>query len=272
MNSVSQLNAIAQDVRAHLLTMIFKAQSGHPGGSLSASDIMTVLYFSEMNIDPQNPDWPERDRFVLSKGHCCPVLYSVLALRGYFDMSHLGTLRKLGSILQGHPVMKKTPGVDMTTGSLGQGLSIGIGIALSFKRNNTNNRAFVLMGDGETNEGQIWEAAASAAKYKLNNLIAIIDRNGIQNDGFCNDIMPMNDLTEKWKAFGWDVFNVDGHNIEALQNVFKKIKYKKSEKPTCIVAETVKGKYVSFMENNPSWHGKAPNESEYEIAIHDIRQ
>ncbi|MCC8189689.1 MAG: transketolase, partial [Planctomycetes bacterium] len=209
--NVKELQETAKELRKNLLAMIHKAKSGHPGGSLSASDIITALYFHEMNIKPEDPKWRERDRFVLSKGHCCPVVYTALAMRGYFPMEELNHLRQIGHMLQGHPYMCKTPGIDMTTGSLGQGLSAGVGMALAAKRDNLPSRVFVLMGDGETQEGQIWEAAETAAKYQLDNLVGIVDKNRIQNDDFVEVVMPIDDLAAKWRAFNWEVVTMKGH-------------------------------------------------------------
>lgn len=262
----------AKEVREHLLTMIYTAQSGHPGGSLSAADIMTALYFDELNIDPNNPKWEDRDRFILSKGHVCPVLYTCLAMRGFFDMEYIKTLRKLGSILQGHPDMKRTPGVDISTGSLGQGLSVGVGMAIAGKRDKRDYRVFVLVGDGEIQEGQIWEAAECASKYKLDNLVVIVDNNGLQNDGFCDDIMPTGDIADKFLVFGFDTYRIDGHSMEDIVDVLDKIRGVKNNRPKCIVAKTVKGKGVSFMENEVAWHGTAPNDEQYKQAIAEIEQ
>ncbi len=262
----------SKEVKTTLLKMIHNAKSGHPGGSLSAADIMTVLYFDELNIDPQNPKWEDRDRFVLSKGHVCPVLYTCLALRGYFDVSVLDTLRNEGSILQGHPDMKKCPGIDISTGSLGQGLSVAVGMAISGKRDKKDYRVFSMIGDGETNEGQIWEAVQSAAKYELCNLVIIVDKNNLQCDGTCDEIMPFGDLHAKFAAFGCDVYSIDGHNISEILNVFEEIKNSNSTKPACIIAETVKGKGVSFMENVVSWHGTPPNDEELRIALKEIEE
>lgn len=266
---VKFLQKKAKELRINLLTMIYEAQSGHPGGSLSASDIVTTLYYDELNIDSENPHWNERDRVVLSKGHCCPVIYAVLAMKGYYDMEITKTLRKMGSILQGHPDMNKVPGIDMSTGSLGQGISAAVGMAIVAKRDNMKSRIYAIVGDGENDEGQVWEAAMSAAKYKLDNLVVIVDRNNLQNDGFCCDIMPTNNLADRWKAFGWKVFEIDGHNIEEILGAFKSAKEVKME-PVCIIANTVKGKGVSFMENVPEWHGKAPNKEQYEKAIAEL--
>ena len=268
---VQFLEEKAVELRTTILTMIHKAGSGHPGGSLSAADYVTALYYDEMNIDPKNPKMEDRDRFILSKGHSCPVLYSVLARKGYYDYDIINTLRKFGSILQGHPDMNKVPGVDMTTGSLGQGLSVGAGMAIGLKRANNNARVFVALGDGEINEGQVWEAAATAAKYELDNLVAIVDFNGIQNDSFTKDIMPMDDIADKWKSFGWEVLTCNGHDMADLVKTFDYMKrFRQRRKPICIVANTVKGKGVSFMEHVPMWHGVAPNVEEFNQAIKEV--
>jgi transketolase len=250
--------------------MIYTAKSGHPGGSLSAADIMTALYFDEMNIEPKNPKWADRDRFILSKGHVCPVLYTCLAMKGFYDMEHIKTLRKYGSILQGHPDMKRTPGVDISTGSLGQGLSTGVGMAIAGKRDKKDYRVFVLVGDGESQEGQIWEAAECAAKYELDNLVVFVDNNGLQNDGVCADIMPTGDLAAKFAAFGFDTYNIDGHKMEEIVDVLDNIRHIKNGKPKCIVAKTIKGKCVSFMENVVAWHGMAPNDEQFKQAVNEI--
>lgn len=268
---VNYLKEKSREVRKNIIEMIYIAQSGHPGGALSAADIMTALYFDILNIDPQNPRWADRDRVILSKGHACPVWYSCLAMRGYFPIKELNTLRKFESILQGHPDMVKTPGVDITTGSLGQGLSMGVGMALEGKLVGKDFWVFVILGDGEINEGQVWEAAASAYKYKLNKLIAIVDKNRLQMDGFTEEIMPMEPIDKKFKAFNWKVYTINGHNMEeiliSIENA-KKIK----DRPVCIIADTVKGKGVSFMENIREWHGKAPNYQEYLKAIQEIEE
>jgi len=271
MERVGYLKEKSREVRKNIIEMIYIAQSGHPGGALSAADIMTALYFDILNIDPQNPRWAERDRVVLSKGHACPVWYSCLAMRGYFPMKELKTLRKFESILQGHPDMVKTPGVDITTGSLGQGLSLGVGMALEGKLVKKDFHVFVILGDGEINEGQVWEAAASACKYKLDKLIAIVDKNRLQMDGFTDEIMPMEPIDKKFRAFNWEVDTIDGHNMKeiliSLENA-KKVK----NRPICIIANTIKGKGVSFMENIREWHGKAPNYQEYLEAIQEIEE
>lgn len=268
-NRISLLEEKARELRRRFLTMIYKAQSGHPGGSLSASDIVAALYFDELRLDPQNPRWEDRDRFILSKGHCCPVLYAALAMRGFFPLEELDTLRNFGSILQGHPDMNKAPGVDITTGSLGQGLSDGVGMALGLRHDKSDARVFVLIGDGETDEGQIWEAASSAAKYGLDHLTAIVDANGLQNDGACDVVMPKRNHADKWRAFGWHVLEIDGHSIPEILEAFESV-HKAEGKPVCIIARTVKGKYVSFMENVVDWHGKAPNDEEYRAAMEEL--
>ena len=260
----------AKDIRVDIIEMLCASGSGHPGGSLSIADIFSYLYFSGvLNIDPKDPGKKDRDRVVLSKGHACPVLYATLAEKGYFDKSELKTLRKYGSMLQGHPDMNKTPGVDMTTGSLGQGLSCAVGMALGAKLDNSDAKVFAILGDGECDEGQIWEAAMSARHYKLDNLIAIVDLNGLQIDGFTKDVMDTSALAEKWKSFGWKVFEIDGHDLDILEETIKKgISVKGS--PVCIVASTTKGKGVTFMENICAWHGTAPSEEDREKAICDI--
>ncbi|ONI44894.1 transketolase [Candidatus Epulonipiscioides gigas] len=268
---VAKLKKQAQTVRLTLLDMIYKAQSGHPGGSLSATEFMTALYFNELNIDPKNPKWEDRDRFVLSKGHVCPVLYTCLALRGYFDTEILGTLRKEGSILQGHPDMKRCPGIDISTGSLGQGISVAVGMAIAGKRDAKDYRVFTLVGDGETNEGQVWEAAQTASKYQLDNLVVIVDNNNLQNDDTCDVVMPTLDLAKKFEAFGFETFAIDGHDMEAVVDALANAKTKNG-KPKCIVGKTVKGKGVSFMENVVMWHGMAPNDEQYTQAIKDVKE
>lgn len=269
---VLRLEAQAKEVRKEILTMIHTAQSGHPGGSLSAADIMTALYFDELNIDPQNPKWEDRDRFVLSKGHVCPVLYTCLALKAYFPKEVLATLRKEGSILQGHPDMKRCPGVDISTGSLGQGLSVAVGMALAAKRDNKSYRVFSMVGDGESNEGQIWEAVETAAKYGLDNLVIFLDRNRLQNDGTCAEVMPNGDLVAKFAAFGCQTWEINGHNMSEILDALEAVRADQSGKPKCIVAHTVKGKGVSFMENVVQWHGMAPNDEQYAQAMKDIEE
>ena len=242
---------------------------GHPGGSLSIADILTVLYFNELNIDEKNPKWEDRDRLVLSKGHCAPALYSVLANRGFFDKKELKTLRKLGSFLQGHPDMKKTPGVDMTTGSLGQGLSAANGMAIAAKLDNKNYRVYCILGDGEIEEGQVWEAAMASNKYKLDNLCVIVDNNNLQIDGKIEDVMSPYPIDEKFRSFGFQIIKIDGNDIDEILKAFEVAKNVKG-KPTCIIAKTIKGKGISFMENEASWHGKAPNKEEYDKAVKEL--
>jgi transketolase len=267
--SVEELQKMAVNIRRDIIEMISTARAGHPGGSLSAADIVTALYFRLMNVDPANPQWEDRDRFILSKGHACPVWYAALAERGYYDKAHLGTLRKLNSILQGHADMIKTPGVDMTVGSLGQGFSAGIGMALSAKLRKKDYHVWVVIGDGECQEGAVWEAAMAGAKWKLDNLTVILDNNGLQNDTFTVDVMPVEPLAEKWRAFGWNVLEIDGHDMGAIVAALEQAQNTKG-RPTILVAKTVKGKGVSFMENVPKWHGNAPNEQETEIALKEI--
>jgi transketolase len=250
--------------------MIYEAQAGHPGGSLSAADYMTALYFRVMTVDPQNPNWPDRDRFILSKGHACPVWYSVLAEKGYFDKSHLKTLRKLNSILQGHADMIKTPGVDFTVGSLGQGVCAGVGMALSGKLRKKDYHVWVAVGDGESQEGSVWEAAMSAANWNLDNMTVVFDYNGNQNDTFTEDIQPLGQVVAKWQAFGWNTIEIDGHNMQEIVDAMEEALTIKGQ-PTVIIAKTVKGKGVSFMENVPAWHGKAPNNEEFDQAMTEIR-
>ncbi len=261
----------ARELRKTALTMIHHAQSGHPGGSLSAADLVTALYFYEMNLDPQKPLWADRDRFVLSKGHVCPILYAALAHKGYFPMETIYTLRKKGSILQGHPDMKKCPGIDISTGSLGQGISCAVGMAIGAKMDNKTYRTFALVGDGESNEGQVWEAAQAASKYKLDNFVLLVDNNNLQNDGSCNEVMPTLSLAKKYEAFGFEIYPINGHNMEEIIKAFDDIRRNASSgKPKAIIAKTVKGRGVSFMENVPSWHGVAPNDAEFAQAIEEI--
>jgi len=269
--SVEELKTMAATIRRDIIEMIHAAGSGHPGGSLSATDIVTALYFRVMRIDPQNPDWPDRDRFILSKGHACPVWYAALAERGYYDKSHLGTLRKINSILQGHADMLKTPGVDMTVGSLGQGFSAGLGMALSGKLRKKDYHVWVVIGDGEIQEGAIWETAMAGAKWKLDNLTAILDRNRLQNDDFIDDTMPIDPVPDKWLAFNWNVIEIDGHNMEEVVSALEEAKTVKG-KPTIIIAHTIKGKGVSFMENVAVWHGKAPSDEQAQQALEEISQ
>jgi len=258
-----------RQLRQDVLEMIHAAGSGHPGGSLSAVEILTALYFDVMHVDPQNPNDPDRDRFILSKGHAAPILYAVLARKGYFDPASLPTLRSLGSPLQGHPHMHMLPGLDCSSGSLGQGLSVANGLAFAAKKLNKSYRTYCLMGDGEVQEGQVWEAAMTAAHFGLDNVCAIVDNNGVQLDGTTAEIMGVEPLTDKFRAFSWHVIDCDGHHLEALLAAFREAEATKG-KPTVIVAKTVKGKGVSFMENQCGWHGKAPNEEELAAALAEI--
>lgn len=267
---VAFLKEKAKEVRKTILTMIHRAQSGHPGGSLSASDFMTALYFDEANVRPEDPKWADRDRIVLSKGHACPVIYSCLALKGFFPYETIYTLRKQGSILQGHPDMKVCPGIDISTGSLGQGLSTAVGMALAAKRDGKTYRVFCIVGDGESQEGQIWEAVMSAVKYKLDNLIIYVDNNNLQNDNTCDVVMPTGDLRAKYGAFGCEAFNIDGHNMEEIVDVLDEIRDSDNGMPKVIVGKTIKGKGVSFMEGVVMWHGVAPNDEQFEQAIAEV--
>ena len=267
---ISELEKITKEIRRGIIEAVYKAKSGHPGGSLSIAELMAVLYFNEMNINPNAPKWEDRDRFVLSKGHCSPALYSTLAERGFFHKDLLTTVRKIDSNLQGHPEMKNIPGVDMTTGSLGQGLSTANGMAMAGKLDNKNYRVYTILGDGEIEEGQIWEAAMSASHYKLDNLCVIVDKNNLQIDGRTDEVMSSTPLDEKFKSFGFEVITIDGNNILEIMKAFAKAKTIKN-KPTCIIAETIKGKGVSFMEDRVEWHGKAPNEEQYNQAMEELR-
>lgn len=264
-----KLKEIARDIRVDIIKETYHAGSGHPGGSLSAADIMTVLYFNEMNIDPANPKKEDRDKFILSKGHATPVLYATLAHRGFFPKEELATFRKLGSKLQGHPDMKKVPGVEMSTGSLGQGFSVAVGMALADKLDQRPARIYALLGDGELQEGLVWEAAMAAAHYKLDNLTIFVDWNGLQIDGNNDDVMTVTPVDEKFKSFGFHVIRIDGHNMEEIVAALAQARETKG-KPTAIVAKTSKGKGVSFMENNAGWHGKAPNEEEAKKAVAEL--
>ena len=267
--TLDDLKQIACKLRRHVITMISEAGSGHPGGSLSAADIVTALYFRVLKHDPKNPKWPDRDRFILSKGHAAPVLYAALTECGYFPFEWLSTLRKTGSCLQGHTDSMLTPGVDVSAGSLGQGLSIGAGMALAAKMDSKDYHTFVLLGDGECDEGQIWEAAMFAPNRNLNNLTAIIDVNNLQLDGFTRDIMNVEPFADKWRAFNWEVQEIDGHDINQVVKALAAAKSAEG-KPVAIIAHTVKGKGVSFMENNVAYHGKAPNKLETEKALKEL--
>lgn len=263
------LNEITNVIRKDIVSMICKSKSGHPGGSLSAVEILTALYFDQMNIDPTNPKMEDRDRFVLSKGHAAPALYATLSQRGYFAKEELNNLRQLGSMLQGHPDMKKVPGVEMSTGSLGQGFSVACGMAMAAKLDNAPWNVYALLGDGEVQEGIIWEAAMSAAHYKLDNMIAFLDYNGLQIDGEVESVMNINPIEDKFKTFGWNVITIDGHDFD---QIFAALDMAKDtvDKPTMIIAKTIKGKGVSFMENQASWHGSAPSEEQLEQALSEL--
>ena len=266
-----ELQKRANEVRKGIVTSVHSAKAGHPGGSLSAADMFTYLYFEEMNIDSKNPKWADRDRFVLSKGHTAPGLYSALANRGYFPVEDLTTLRKLGSYLQGHPCMQETPGVDMSSGSLGQGISAAVGMALAAKLDNKDYRVYTLLGDGEIQEGQVWEAAMFAGARKLDNLVVIVDNNGLQIDGKVEDVCSVYPIDKKFEAFNFQVINIDGHNFDEIRAAMEKAKATKGM-PTAIIMKTVKGKGVSFMEDNAGWHGKAPNDDEYATAMADLEK
>lgn len=268
--SVRELEKQCIELKKKVITMVYKAQSGHPGGSLSAADFVTAAYFREMNLDPENPKWEDRDRFILSKGHVCPIQYAALATLGYFDEAVLDTLRKENSILQGHPDMKKCPGIDISTGSLGQGLACGVGMGIAAKKDKKEFRVFVAVGDGECQEGEIWEAAQTANKYQLDNLIVFVDNNNLQIDGITDEVMPNLHLGKKFEAFGFEMYEIDGNNMQQIVDTFDRIRMTKNGKPKCIFANTVKGKGVSFMENQCGWHGVAPNAEQYEQAIKEL--
>ena len=267
--SIAEMKAVAKKLRRHIITMIGKVGSGHPGGSLSAVEIVTVLYFKLLRHMPSNPQWSDRDRFILSKGHAAPLLYAVLAECGYFPLGELSTLRQLGSRLQGHADRTVTPGVEMSAGSLGQGLSFALGVALAGRLNSQDYRVYVLLGDGECDEGQVWEGAMAAAHFKVDNLVAIVDNNGLQIDGWNRDVMNLDPFNRKWQAFGWHVIEVNGHDLSQLSLALEQAKLVKGQ-PTVIIAHTIKGKGVSFMENNVDFHGKAPNAEEVEIALKEL--
>lgn len=267
--SITELTERAKKLRRHVITMTATAGSGHPGGSLSAADIITALYFKVMRHNPKNPDWQDRDRFILSKGHAAPILYAALAECGYFPVEELSSLRKLDSRLQGHTDRTLTPGVEMSAGSLGQGLSFGIGIVLAGKLDLRNYKVYVLLGDGECDEGQVWEAAMAAAHFRVDNLVAIVDRNQQQLNGYCSDIMNIEPLADKWRAFSWQVLEIDGHDFQQILTAFDQAREVKG-KPTVIIAHTIKGKGVSFMENNVEFHGKAPTPEEAEKALKEL--
>jgi transketolase len=269
MRDYKELKVATRKIRENIVTMIHSANSGHPGGSLSAVEILTALYFEEMNIDPKNPKKDDRDRFVLSKGHAAPVLYATLAEKGYFDKSELTSLRKINSMLQGHPDMKGIPGVEMSTGSLGQGFSVACGMAMASKLDDAPWRVYALLGDGEVQEGIVWEAAMSAAHYKLDNLVAFLDYNGLQIDGETEKVMNINPIVDKFKAFGWNVVEIDGHDFDQIFAVLDVAK-ETVGKPTMVIAKTIKGKGVSFMEHAAGWHGTAPSDDDVRKALEEI--
>jgi transketolase len=268
-STIGELERIALSLRKRVLRMVYTAQSGHLGGSFSAIEILTALYFSEMRIDPEDPSWAGRDRLVPSKGHCAPAIYAALALRGMIDPEELDDLRQTGCILQGHPCMKTVPGIDISTGSLGHGLSVGLGMALGARLLKRDFHVYVLLGDGELDEGQNWEAAMAASKYRPANLTAIVDRNRVQLDGFTEDIMPLEPLADKWKAFNWNCLTVDGHDLGALIPALRRARAG-TDGPTVVIAQTTKGKGVSFMENSHLWHGRPPTREEFEKAMAEL--
>ena len=267
---IKSLEERAKVIRRHVVRMLASAGSGHPGSSLSTVDLLVALFYSKLRHNPQQPAWPDRDRFVLSKGHGCPALYAVLAETGYFGVEKLDTLRQFGSILQGHPCMKTTPGIEISGGSLGQGLSVGLGIALAGKLDKKDYRTYVMLGDGELAEGQVWEAAMAASHYKADNLCAIIDHNGLQIDGFIHEIMSSHPIPDKWRGFGWHVIEINGHDYKAILSAYDEAEKIKG-RPTVIVAKTIKGKGVSFMENQVDWHGKSPSKEEAERAMAELK-
>ena len=269
-SEIKQLQILATKARMGAILGTYHAKSGHPGGSLSAADIFTYLYFKELNVNPEDPAWEDRDRFVLSKGHCCPSLYAVLALKGFFEWDELTNLRDVGAMLQGHPDMKNTPGVDMSTGSLGQGVSAACGMALAAKLDNKDYRVYTVLGDGEVEEGQVWEAAMFASHNKLDNLVLFVDQNGLQIDGTVEDVAGIEPLDKKFEAFGFEVVKINGHDFEQIKSALDFAKTVKG-KPTAILSKTVKGKGVSFMENQVGWHGTAPNKEQYEQATAELQ-
>ena len=270
MISAKELQAQANRHRRAIVDMIHTANAGHPGGSLSVADFVTACYWHAMDVDPKNPRWADRDRFVLSKGHTCPAQYAALAMKGYFDMSVLNTLRKEGSPLQGHPSMNKCPGIDISTGSLGQGLACAVGMALAGKMDGKTYNVFCALGDGETNEGEIWEACGTAHKYQLDNLIVFVDWNNLQLDGTCDEIMPLGSLAGKFAAFGFETFEINGNDMEQMVQALDAAMASKNGLPKCIIGKTVKGNGVSFMENQVGWHGVAPNEEQYHQAMDEL--
>lgn len=268
--SIKELQNKCVDLKKHVVDMIYKAQSGHPGGSLSVAEFVTACYWHEMDVDPKNPRWENRDRFVMSKGHVCPAQYAALAMKGFFPVETLDTLRKEGSPLQGHPSMNKCPGIDISTGSLGQGMACGVGMALAAKMDKKDYRVYVAVGDGEAQEGEIWEAANTAHKYGLDNLIVFVDFNNLQIDGTCDEVMPNGDLGAKFRDFGFDTYEIDGNDMEQMVAALTLARTVKNGKPKCIYGHTVKGKGVSYMENVCSWHGVAPNEAEWKQAMAEL--
>ena len=269
--SIQELKNNATQMRMKVIDMIWKAQSGHPGGSLSAADFVAACYFKYMNVDPKNPRWADRDRMVLSKGHVCPIQYACLAAVGLIDEADLDTLRKEGSKLQGHPSMTKCPGIDISTGSLGQGLACAAGMALAGKMDRKDYKVYCVVGDGEAQEGEIWEAANTAHKYQLDNLITFVDVNNLQLDGTCDEVMPNGDLGAKFRAFGWEVIDLDGHSMEEIVAALDKCMVSKNGKPKALIGQTVKGKGVSYMENQVGWHGMAPNDEQYAQAMAELK-
>ena len=268
--TTKELKLVAAKARKLCVEAVYTASSGHPGGSLSSADIMTALYFSKMRVDPANPHWEDRDRFVLSKGHCSPALYAVLALKGFFPVEDVKTFRSIDGHMSGHAEMRKIKGIDMSTGSLGQGISAAVGMAMAGKLDKKDYRVYAILGDGEIEEGQVWEAAMAANKYKLDNLCAFVDVNGLQIDGPTCEVMPTEPIDEKFAAFGWNVIKIDGHNFDEILSALDAAEACKG-KPTMILAKTVKGKGVSYMENNVNWHGAAPNKDQYEVAMAELR-
>ncbi|NLN16510.1 MAG: transketolase [Firmicutes bacterium] len=265
---VKDLKLMANQIRRDVVEMIYRANAGHPGGSLSCVDLVTALYFAVMRLDPKRPAWPDRDRFIMSKGHGCPTWYAALAHRGFFPREELWTLRQYPSILQGHPDMKKTPGVDMTSGSLGHGLSAGLGMALGAKLNGQDFNVYVLLGDGELQEGLVWEAAMAASQLRLDNLVTIVDYNGLQLDGTLGEVIGLEPLVDKWRSFGWTVFEIDGHDMEEILSICHRAR--KTSTPVAIIAHTIKGKGVSYMEHQVGWHGAAPNEDQFKQAMAEL--
>ncbi len=267
---IKSLEDRSKVIRRHVIRMLVKAGSGHPGSSLSTVDLLVALFYSKLRHNPRQPAWPDRDRFIMSKGHACPALYAALAETGYFGIDKLDTLRQFGSMLQGHPCMKTTPGIEISGGSLGQGLSVGLGISLAAKLDNKDYRTYVMLGDGEIEEGQVWEAAMAASHYNADNLCAIIDQNGLQIDGFIHEVMSSHPIPDKWRGFGWHVIETNGHDFPAILAAYNEAEAVKG-RPTVIVAKTVKGKGVSFMENQVDWHGKAPTKEEAERALAELK-